>query len=83
MRPTLCYDNFKNDFSEKFIVFSEFAISLFEFDETCRDFANVVRKWKTTWGFSKIIANICEISLKFPKPNKLFIFNSFLQFTPE
>ena len=42
----------------------------------CRNVANGLRKCSTIWVFAEMVANFCESSMKFPKPNELFIIQS-------
>ena len=47
---------------------------MLNFDEISRNFASVFRTSKTLWIFLEFVFNFCEISLTFPKPNKLLVF---------
>ena len=79
--------NASNFFAISEMIFSKiiclslhFAIFILSLMKLCRNFANVLRKWKTIWRFAEFVANNCGNSLKFPRPNELFIITTCSKF---
>ena len=60
-----CYQYFKNGFS-KIHFSSNVCHVMLNFDEICRNFANVFRKWKTLLRFAECFAKFCKISKLIP-----------------